>query len=58
MRKISKLKDHAFLSASVMYSKSLFICLKHTAGTSLVVQGLRICFPVQGMQVQSLVGEL
>ena len=27
-------------------------------GTSLVVQGLRICLPMQGMWVQSLVGEL
>ena len=27
-------------------------------GTSLVVQWLSICLPVQGMQVQSLVGEL
>ena len=29
-----------------------------TAGTSLVVQSLRICLPMQGIQVQSLVGEL
>ena len=31
--------------------------LKHDQGTSLVVQWLRICLPMQGTQVQSLVGE-
>ena len=34
----------------------LLICLKY--GTSLVVQGLRIHLPRQGMQVRFLVGEL
>ena len=31
---------------------------KKFVGTSLVVQWLRILLPMQGMQVQSLVGEL
>ena len=31
---------------------------KDTPRTSLVVQGLRLCFQCRGMPVQSLVGEL
>ena len=34
------------------------LLLKSCLGTSLVVQGVRFCLPMQGMQVQSLVGEL
>ena len=30
----------------------------HVLGTSLAVQWLRLCLPMQGVQVQSLVGEL
>ena len=32
--------------------------LKSSAGTSLMVQWLRICLPMQGTRVRSLVGEL
>ena len=32
--------------------------IKDTPGTSLAVQWLRLCLPVQGVWVQSLVGEL
>ena len=35
----------------------LFICKKFTLGTSLVVQWLGICLPMQGTRVQSLAGE-
>ena len=38
--------------------EGLLLTLENTWGTSLVVQQLRICLVVQGMQVQSLVGEL
>ena len=31
--------------------------INHQSGTSLVVQGLRLCFPMQGVWVQSLVRE-
>ena len=34
------------------------ILLIDHVGTSLVVQWLRVCFPMQGMQVRFLVGEL
>jgi len=32
--------------------------LKGNLGTSLAVQWLRLCLPIQGLQVQSLAGEL
>ena len=34
------------------------LCLKWVTGTSLVVQWLGLCLPMQGVQVRSLVGEL
>ena len=35
-----------------------FVFLRHIVGMSLEVQWLRPCFPMQGVQVRSLVGEL
>lgn len=45
---------------SKLYGLALSLpqCSKPTGGISLTVQGLRLCVPMQGMQVLSLVGEL
>ena len=37
---------------------NFFSLLKITLGTSLVLQWLKICLPMQGMRVESLVREL
>ena len=46
-------KKKAFTLESIKYT-----CKEIQEETSLVAQWLRICLPMQGMQVQYLVGEL
>ena len=50
-----RLKNSAFVVAP--FSRHT-VSIQVITGTSLVVEWLRICLPVQGMQVRSLVGEL
>ena len=49
-------KAFKFSLLSIMLALSL-LCSKYNMGTSLVVQWLRICLPMQGTWVQSLVRE-
>ena len=61
---ISKLKKKRKLTSSLMFSSSLIprkqlttTVKKKLSGTSLVVQWLRICLPMQGTRVRALVRE-
>ena len=41
-----------------LFLRQLILNIINSSGTSLVVQWLRLCLPMQGVQVQSVVEEL
>ena len=56
-------RETKFSSTTTMWRPSvvalfLSVPFKKHLGTSLVTQWLRVCLPMQGLRVQSLIGEL